>query len=129
MKIGEVDLKELEAFLHSSGLKIYHFISSKNSAHFEFDILAKPGSKKENIVISKDGVLTIKTSGRAIEGEANAAIVVAVATVFGVPKSNVEIIRGDKSKNKRIKLLVEITANKNSEFYQQKISAILMDSV
>ncbi len=122
-------MSEIEKVLISVGIKIYHFQATKQLAHFECDVYAKPGSKKESLVISNEGVLVVKTSSRPVEGEANKAIVEAVADAFGLSKSKVEIIRGDKSKNKRIKLLVEITANKSFEFYKQKISAILKDSV
>lgn len=129
MRIGELALNELGSLLTTIGIKIYHFQSSSQMAHFECDVYAKPGSKKESLVISKEGCLVVKTSSRPVEGEANKAIVEAVATAFGLSKSKVEIIRGDKSKYKRIKLLVEITANKSFEFYKQKISAISKDSV
>jgi len=126
---GESVLNDFEKFLTACGIKIYHFHAEKLYCHFECDVYAKPGSKKESVVIASDGQLVIKTSSRPVEGEANKAIVEAVAEVFGLSKSKVEIIRGDKSKNKRIKLLVEITANKTFEFYRQKISAISKDSV
>lgn len=129
MKIGDLALSEFEKILVSLGIKIYRFQSANAFCHFECDVYAKPGSKKESLVVSNDGLLVVKTSSRPVESEANKAIVEAVADAFGLSKSKVEIIRGDKSKNKRIKILVEITANKSFEFYKQKISAISKDSV
>jgi uncharacterized protein YggU (UPF0235/DUF167 family) len=55
----------------------------------------------------------LKKSLKSVDGETNAAIEVIVAKVFGIGSSSVEILRGDKSRNKRIKLLVEITAKKD----------------
>jgi uncharacterized protein YggU (UPF0235/DUF167 family) len=108
-------------------LKIHQPISTASSLCFECDVFAKPGSKKESLVVSAEGSLVVKTHSRPIDGEANNAIVEMVAKYFGIAKSKIIIIRGDKSKNKRIKLLVEITANKDENFYIEKTTSILKD--
>ena len=98
--------------------------SNSNAFIIEFDVWAKPGAKVEKNVISPEGALIIQTRAKPIEGEANSAICETVGKIFGVAKSQVEIIRGEKSKHKRIKLMVEITANKNVEYFQKKIISI-----
>ena len=116
-------MNELLLILQKSKLSIINPICHEKQLIFECDVEAKPGSKKEGIEIL-DGKMIIKTRARPVEGEANAAIIEVVAKVFGVSKSCVEIIRGDKSKSKRIKTLVEITANKNKKYFQEKFISI-----
>ncbi|MGZ3788899.1 MAG: DUF167 domain-containing protein [Bacteriovorax sp.] len=90
----------------------------------EFDVLAKPGARVEKVFVSKEGCLVVQTRSKPVEGEANQAIIETISDLTGTPKSNVEIVRGDKSRNKRIKLLVSFTANKKAPFYQTKFSEI-----
>jgi uncharacterized protein YggU (UPF0235/DUF167 family) len=88
----------------------------------EFDVLAKPASKVEKVFIGSEGAIVIQTRSRPIDGEANQAIILAISELIGISKSNIEILRGDKSKNKRVKLLVELTPRKNAEFFKKKFS-------
>lgn len=106
--------------------KLQFKVNESNSSAFiiEFDVWAKPGAKVEKIVISPEGALVIQTRAKPVEGEANHAICETVGKIFGVAKGQVEIIRGEKSKHKRIKLMVEITANKKIEYYQKKFISI-----
>ena len=110
--------------IKQTGLKISIQKQLKDELLFEFDVQAKPGSKKESIEI-QNGVLIIKTSSRPIEGEANKSIIEKVSEIFGVSKSCADIIRGDKSKSKRIKLLVQVTANKKENHFIEAITSAL----
>ena len=67
-------------------------------------VTVKPGAKQEKIVKSNDG-LTVYLHARAHDGEANKALVRALADYYGVSKSCVLILRGQKSHQK----VVEIT--------------------
>lgn len=115
------DLLEL---LKSKKLKIEILETSSKAFIICFDVWAKPGAKVEKTFVSPEGLLIVQTRSKPIEGEANQAIIEAVAGIMGVSKSSVEIIRGEKSRQKRIKLLLELTANKNEFFYKQKFSEI-----
>ncbi len=117
-------MNDLHEILSSCALKIDIKESSTSAFIIEFDVFAKPNSKVEKTFVSDQGVLVIQTSSKPVDGEANAAIEAIVAKVFGVGKSNVEILRGDKSRNKRIKLLVEITAKKDKNYYLEKLTSI-----
>jgi len=122
-------ISHLLSILESKKLKFTRVESNQNGFIIEFNLRAKPGSKIERSYIAGSGELVIQTRARPIEGEANKAIVESVAELFGVSKSQVEIIRGDKSKIKRIKLLVEITANKNQEYFALKFTSLLSQEV
>ena len=63
-------------------------------------------SRDEVVGVQEDGSLKVKVTAAPERGRANAAVCELLAEVFGVPKRNVEILRGDTSTSK----LVRITA-------------------
>ncbi len=95
---------------------------TKNAFVIEFEVKAKPAARVEKISVGESGELVIQTRAKPVDGEANQTIIEIVSDLIGVPKSHVEIIRGDKSKNKRIKLLVELTANKDVDYFKKKLT-------
>jgi uncharacterized protein (TIGR00251 family) len=84
------------------------------------DIMKYPGKKhKKGLVInvkveprsSRAGItgpygegLRIRLTSPPVEGRANKELVAILAKEFGIKKSDVEILSGKKSKNKRVKL-------------------------
>ena len=70
-----------------------------------YQLLVKPGSKKGPLVVL-DGneTLTVYVRERAIEGEANRAVIEVLAKHFGVSKSKVQIVSGQSSKHKRVEI-------------------------
>lgn len=117
-------IDDLLQILKSKNLKIETLESNSLAVIFAFDVWAKPGARVEKVFISREGVLIVQTRSKPVEGEANAAIIEVVSNLVGVPKSSVEIIRGEKSRQKRIKLLLEFTVNKKESFYSKKLSEI-----
>ncbi len=68
-------------------------------------LYVQPGGKKSEVLGEHDGALKVRIQARPVEGQANAAIVDFVAKTFGVSRSKVNLIRGEKSRQK----VVEIT--------------------
>jgi len=66
-------------------------------------VTVKPGSKVQKVVVSDDG-LVVYLHARAHDGEANVALVDALADYYGVSKSCIEIIRGQKSHQKVVEV-------------------------
>ncbi len=68
----------------------------------------KPGSRKGPLVeqesTSDGGVLTVFVQQRAVDGQANAAVIELLAKHFGVPKSRIEIVRGHTSRLKVVRV-------------------------
>lgn len=67
-------------------------------------VVVKPGAKQEKIVEDADG-LTVHLHARAHDGEANAALIKALADYYGVSKSCVNIIKGTKNHHKVVEIL------------------------
>ncbi len=63
-----------------------------------------PRASKSEIVGELDGALKIRIAAPPADGAANAELIKLLAKTFGVTKSAVEIIGGQTSKTKQIKI-------------------------
>ena len=63
-----------------------------------------PRASRSEIVGSAGGVLKIRIAAPPVDGAANAELVKVLARTFGVSKINVEILSGDTSRNKRVRI-------------------------
>lgn len=61
-------------------------------------------SSRSEIVGEIDGALKVKLASPPVGGAANAELIKFFAKKFGVAKSDIEIVSGETSKNKRIKI-------------------------
>lgn len=75
-----------------------------------FSLRVVPNSSKSEILGEFDGSLKIKIAAPPVDGAANAELIKFLAKTFDVSKSEVEIIRGETSKSKQIRIF-----NINSE--------------
>lgn len=64
-----------------------------------------PNASKNEIIKTEDG-LKIKVTAQPIDGKANKALVEFLAKQFKVPKTSIEILRGETSKEKTILIKV-----------------------
>lgn len=71
-------------------------------------VRVKPGSRKGPLVDTTpdpdDETLTVYVPQRAVDGQANTAVIELLAHHFGVARSRVEILRGHSSRTKRIRI-------------------------
>jgi uncharacterized protein (TIGR00251 family) len=70
-----------------------------------FDIRVIPRSSRSEIVGEHDGALKVKLASPPVDGAANAELIKLLAKKFRVSKSDIEIVSGETSKNKRIKII------------------------
>ena len=70
-----------------------------------YQVLVKPGASQEKIIENEDGSLVIYLRAKPHDGEANAALVKLLSKHFHTAKSNVEIVRGQKGRQKVIDIL------------------------
>lgn len=64
-----------------------------------------PNAPKSQIVGMHNGCLKVKIKAPPVDGKANQAIIEFFSELFGISKSSVEILKGDKSKTKKVFLL------------------------
>ncbi len=76
-----------------------------------FAVRVVPRASKSEIVGEHNGTLKVRIASPPIDGAANAELIKIFAKFFGVSKSQIEIIGGQTSKTKQIKI-VNLTAEK-----------------
>jgi len=78
--------------------------SSKNSARLE------------------NGVLRVHLNAPPVDGKANKALIELLAAMLHIPKSSIEIVRGEKGRNKQVKIksLGDAIFKKRLEEYNNK---------
>ena len=60
-----------------------------------------PNSSKNDIV-SEDGFIKVKITAQPLEGKANKALVEFLSKKFKIPKTSIEILKGETSKEKTL---------------------------
>lgn len=70
------------------------------------DIVARiiPKSSRNEIMGLEGGIVKIKVTAPPVEGMANRAVIELISKELKIPRRDIEIISGDKSKNKRIRV-------------------------
>ena len=67
-------------------------------------IRVQPKSSRDEIIGAYDDALKIRITAAPVDGKANSHLVKYLARTFGVAKSRVELISGDNSRNKRVRI-------------------------
>lgn len=70
-------------------------------------IIAKPGSRKEGLQLHASGAYMLKITAPATEGKANARVVAWLSEALGIPRSRIQIIKGETSAHKTIAIDAE----------------------
>lgn len=75
-----------------------------------------PRASKSEIVGMVDGILRVRIAAPPVDSAANAEIIKLFSKTFGVSRSDVTIVSGETSRNKRI-----IIANLSQSKFEEKI--------
>jgi uncharacterized protein (TIGR00251 family) len=84
---------------------------SEKNGDLVFNVRVVPRASKSEIVGEHDGALRVRIASPPVDGAANVELVKLLAKTFGVSKSAVEILSGQTSKTKQIKI-ANLTAEK-----------------
>jgi uncharacterized protein len=76
----------------------------ERSGAIEFDVRVVPRASKSEVVGEHDGALKLRIAAPPVDGAANAELIKLLAKRFAVTKANVEIISGETSKTKRVRI-------------------------
>jgi uncharacterized protein (TIGR00251 family) len=68
-------------------------------------VRVQPRASRDRIVGVHDGALKVALTAPPVEGAANAALVKLLAKSLGIAKGDVELVRGDTSRDKVLRLL------------------------
>lgn len=77
---------------------------TKKNGDLIFTVRVVPRASKSEIVSEHDGALKIRIASPPIDGAANAELIRILAKNFNVSRSAVEIVSGQTSKTKQIKI-------------------------
>ncbi|MEN6350599.1 MAG: DUF167 domain-containing protein [Syntrophomonas sp.] len=77
-----------------------HYIEEAGGIRFEIKV--QPRSSRNQIVGEHEGHLKIKLTAPPVDGEANQALIAFLSEFFKLPKKNVEIIKGETSRQKLV---------------------------
>lgn len=69
-----------------------------------YKVRVQPGSSQERMVKNPDGSLKVYLRVPPVEGRANEALKEFLADEFGVRRSRVNIVRGQKTRNKVVEI-------------------------
>lgn len=69
-----------------------------------FNIRVIPRAKQNSVTTDSDGTIRVHTTTAPTDGKANDAVVRALAKHFDVPRSSINIVRGQTSHNKVIEI-------------------------
>jgi uncharacterized protein (TIGR00251 family) len=67
-------------------------------------VRAQPGARRSEIVGIRDGVLVARVSAPALQGRANQALCRLIARSLGVRRSQVSVVRGERSRDKLVRI-------------------------
>jgi uncharacterized protein (TIGR00251 family) len=68
----------------------------------KFWVTVKPLAKHENVIAHSDGELLASVNAPANDGKANSRLIELLAVYFHTAKSNIRILRGQRSRRKLI---------------------------
>ena len=68
------------------------------------DIKVIPRAGRTSLAGMRDGAVLIRLAAAPVDGAANSELIDFVANLFDVPKHNVTIISGEKSRLKRVRI-------------------------
>jgi uncharacterized protein len=70
-------------------------------------IVVKPNSKINWVWVDESGVMHVKIRAQPVEGKANKYLAVFLSEVFNVPKSKIEILKGQTARHKVVEVIAD----------------------
>lgn len=70
-----------------------------------------PRARRNEVGGERAGRLLVRTTAAPVDGSANAAVCALVAAHFGVPKRNVDIVSGHRSRDKTLRVTGRDSSN------------------
>jgi uncharacterized protein len=70
----------------------------------QLDVKVIPRASRDEVTGMRDGVLTVRVTAPPVDDAANRAVIKLIARRAGVARSRVRIVRGARSRHKRIEI-------------------------
>ncbi len=69
------------------------------------EVWVHPRASRSEIVGYRDQFLHLRVTAPPVEGEANQSVIKLLAQALGIPPSRVEILKGDRGRRKKVRVL------------------------
>jgi len=69
-----------------------------------FEVHARPRAKKSRVMGVREGRLDVSLAAPPVDGAANAELLETLAKALGVPKSQIELVRGGSGRTKLVEV-------------------------
>jgi len=79
-------------------------IVATNNGSVIISVRVQPRAPRTNIVGELGGALKIRLAAPPVDGEANEELIRFLAQIFNLPRKEIEIISGEKSRNKQLRI-------------------------
>jgi len=77
-------------------------------------VYVTPNAGEASVLKVSEDFLEVRVDDRAVDGRANKRLLEILAEHFKIPKSRISIVRGTKSRNKFVQVILERTADSPS---------------
>lgn len=67
-------------------------------------LLIQPNAKKNELIGLHNGALKVKIAAQPIDGKANAELIEFLAETLGIPKRQIELLKGETGRNKSVEI-------------------------
>lgn len=71
----------------------------------EIDVRVIPRAGRSGLAGTREGALLVRLTAPPVEGAANEELIEVLAKTLGVPKRAVSIVAGDRSRQKRVRII------------------------
>jgi uncharacterized protein len=82
-----------------------HFRVREHQGLVRFPVRVQPRASRDAIVGVHGGALKVALTVPPVEGRANAALVQLLAKALGIPRRQLRIVAGDRSRNKTLEVM------------------------
>jgi uncharacterized protein (TIGR00251 family) len=69
------------------------------------DVRVIPRASRSQIAGTRNGALVVRLCAPPVDGAANAALIELLAGALGIPRRNITLISGERSRSKRVRVL------------------------
>ena len=73
-------------------------------AHALLEVRVTARAGRSGMAGVRDGALLVKLAAAPVDGAANAELIAVLAEALGVPKRSIEIVSGERSRSKRVRV-------------------------
>ena len=96
-----------------SSLPQVSFLRLEKNGSVIVDLHVSPNAAQTRITGLHDGALSVRLKAVPVDGKANAALLAWLASILGIPRGGIELVRGQSAKRKQFRISAEQATQAN----------------